>query len=125
MRTRLPLVWMVLVLFIGSFAMVAHGEADAKFTIKEVMEMAHKGDTPLCKKAATEKSSKEENGKLLELYIALSQNKPPKGDMKDWDTRTKALVDAAKAAVAGDKGYGAKVKAAVDCKGCHTLHKGA
>jgi hypothetical protein len=123
MRTRLPLVWMVLVFFIGSFGMVAHGEADAKYTIKEVMNMAHKGDNPLCKKAVAEKTTKEENEKLLEMYVAMSQDKPKKGDAKVWDTKTAALVDAAKLAVAGEKGYGAKLKVAVDCKACHSIFK--
>jgi hypothetical protein len=125
MQTRVPFVAAVLALFVISAGMVSFGQNKdkAKYTIAEVMEMAHKGDDPLCKKAAGEKTSKEENQKLLELYTALSQNKPPKGDQKSWDAKTKSLVDAAKAAVAGDKGYGAKVKAAVNCMACHKAHK--
>jgi hypothetical protein len=124
MRNRVLFVAALLALFagIGMFSIAADDKP--KFTIKEIMEKAHKGDPALCKKVVTEKASKDEKKQLLDYYTALSQNKPPKGDMKDWKERTDALVSAAKAAVAEDKDYGAKVKTALNCKGCHDLHKG-
>jgi len=93
-----------------------------KYTIKEVMKEAHKSG--LYKKVASGKADKEEKEKLLELYTALSMNKPPKGDEKDWKERTDALVKAAKEAVDGDKGAGKDIQKAANCKGCHELHKG-
>jgi hypothetical protein len=112
MGTRIKFLRLFVLVVFGSFAMYAFAADDPKFTIKEVMEKAHKSG--LCKKAGEEKTSKDENKELLELYTALSQNKPPKGDAASWKEKTGALVTAAKAAAAGDKGYGAKVKAAAN-----------
>ena len=123
MRTRIPFVGALLALLFASVAMFSPAQ-DAKLSIKEIMEKAHKGNPPLCGKVAMEKASKEEKQQLLELWTALGTNKPPKGPEKSWKDKTDAMVSAAKGAVADDKGYGAKVKAAVNCKACHEVHKG-
>jgi hypothetical protein len=93
-----------------------------KYTIKEVMKEAHKSG--LYKKVAQGKGDKEEKEKLLALYTALSQNKPPRGDEKDWKEKTDALVKAAKDAVEGEKGAGKEIAKAANCKACHEAHKG-
>lgn len=124
MRTRTPFVAALLALLLASAAMFSPAQDKAKYSIKEVMEKAHKGNPALCGKVAGEKASKEERQQLLELWTALGENKPAKGPEKSWKDKTDALVVAAKAAVADDKGYGAKVKAAVMCKACHDVHKG-
>jgi hypothetical protein len=124
MRTRIPFVGALLALLVASIAMISPAQDKAKVSIKEVMEKAHKGNPALCAKVASEKASKEEKQQLLDLWSALGENKPPKGPEKSWKEKTDALVSAAKGAVADDKGYGAKVKAAVNCKGCHEVHKG-
>jgi hypothetical protein len=95
-----------------------------KYTIEEVMEQAHKGKDALKNKAIEGKASKAEKEKLLELYMALGQNKPPMGDAKSWKEKTGALVSAAKAVVADEKDAGAKLKKAADCMACHKVHKG-
>jgi hypothetical protein len=95
-----------------------------KFTIEEVMEQAHKGKDALIQKAAAGKASKDEKDKLVELYVALGQNKPPKGDAKSWKSKTDALLSAAKAVVADEKGAGPKLKMAANCMACHKVHKG-
>lgn len=98
-------------------------EADQpKYTIKEVMKLAHKSN--LWKKVAEGKASKEEKDKLVELYTALSEDKPPKGDAKDWKERTDAMVKAAKEAAAGEKQGEKALLKAVKCLDCHKLHKG-
>ena len=51
-----------------------HAGEKAKYTTKEVMAEAHKGG--LMKKVADLKASDEEKTKLVELYVALSQNDP-------------------------------------------------
>src|SRR5262249_31168024 len=113
----------LLVVCVASCAMYALGQDDKpKFTIKEVMEKAHK--SKLCGKVADGKGTKEEKDSLVEMYIALSQNKPPKGDAKEWETKTKALVEIAKECVKDDKAGGPKLKKALDCMGCHKAFKG-
>jgi hypothetical protein len=114
----------LLALGMGCIGLFASAQDDKpKFTIKEVMEKAHK--SKLCGKVADGKASKEEKDGLVEMYIALSQNKPPKGDAKSWETKTKALVEAAKECVKDDKVGGPKLKAAIDgCMSCHKVHKG-
>jgi hypothetical protein len=124
MRTRIPFVGALLALLIASIAMFSTAQDKPKIAIKDIMEKAHKGNPALCAKVAGEKASKEEKQQLLELWSALGENKPPKGPEKSWKEKTDAMVVAAKAAVADDKGYGAKVKAAVNCKACHEVHKG-
>ena len=86
-------------------------------TIKVIMDKAHKGKDNLRSKVIAGKASDEEKKQLLDLYTDLAANKCPKGDADDWKTRTKAIVDAAKA---NDTKALAK---ATDCKGCHSTHK--
>jgi len=103
-------------------ASIVLGEDKPKFTIKEVMQEAHKGG--LLKKVASGKASKEEKEKLVEYYTALSQGKPPKGEDKEWKEATKAMVEAAKGAAKDDQEATAKLKKMQgECKTCHTKFK--
>lgn len=90
-------------------------------TIKDIMKKAHKDG--LVKKVATGKATAEEKKSLHDYYTKLAKLTQPKGDKKSWDTKTKALVDAAKLAVDDDPTYKAKLKAASKCADCHKLHK--
>jgi hypothetical protein len=100
------------------------GADDKELTIKEIMEKGHKGKPPLCGKVASGKASKEEKQQLLDLYTALAKAKPGKGDADSWKSKTDALVSAAKACVADEKGGPDSLKKAVNCKACHEVHKG-
>jgi len=93
-----------------------------KYTIKQVMKMAH-GKDGLRNKVTEGTATKEEKEKLLELYTALSQNKPPKGDEKDWQERTAKLVKAAKDVVAGKAAGIKELPQPADCMGCHSMHR--
>lgn len=93
-----------------------------KYTIKQVMKIAHKDG--LLKKVASGKASKEDKEKLLVVYTALSQNKPPQGSADDWKTKTEALVKAAKEAVENEPTAGKDLGKAANCKACHSEHKG-
>jgi len=104
------------------FAMTSGAQDDKKVAIKEVMQVAMKGG--LCKKVATGQASEEEKKKLAGLFAALHENKPPKGEQSSWDSKTKALVDAANDVLAGKEGAGAALGKAADCMGCHSAHKG-
>jgi hypothetical protein len=101
-----------------------HSPADdgekPKYTIKQVMKEAHKDG--LFKKVVDGKGSDDDKSKLLELYEALEKNKPPKGTMKEWETRTQLIVAAAKQVVEGT-GAESMLKKAVNCVDCHMAHK--
>jgi hypothetical protein len=94
-----------------------------KYTIKEVMKKAHAGEDAILSKAKKGKATKEELKQLVVLYEALAKNKPPKGDLKDWEKRTAAMIKAAEAAVKDEKNVVALGKL-VNCAECHKLHKG-
>ena len=96
-------------------------EPKKELTIKDIMDQAHKQG--LVKKVATDKATEAETKTLHELYTKLAKLSPPRGDKASWDTKTKALVDAAKAAVDKDATFKAKLKAATKCADCHKLHK--
>ncbi len=109
---------------LGLVASLAAGAADkAKLTTKEVMKQFHKGDDALCKKVVGGKASKEELKKIIEGYTAMTTEKPPKGDEKEWKDRTAKLLAAAKGIEAGKPEALAQYKDAVNCKACHTAHK--
>jgi len=94
-----------------------------KYSIEDVMDQAH-SKKGILKKVYTGSAEKADKEKLVELYVALSQNKPPKGSADSWKSRTEALVVASKSVAKGeDAGIGALKKAA-NCTGCHKLHKG-
>jgi hypothetical protein len=108
-------------MFAGAVAVLAmvflvSAEAqDSKFTNKEVMQKAMKGG--LCGKVASGKASDDEKKLLVELFTSLHANKPKKGEADSWKAKTEALLTAAKS------GDGKALKAAADCKGCHSVHK--
>jgi hypothetical protein len=102
-------------------ALPSSGEEKAKYTIKEVMTKAHK--MKLLDKVASGKADKAETDELVALYVALGQNKPPRGEAKGWTDKTDAIIKAAKDVQAGKDGAGKALKSAVQCKGCHDIYK--
>ena len=102
-----------------------------KYTIKQVMDMAHKdnkdtGEVALynkLKKSTDADEQKKLGAQLVELYAALGQNKPPKGDADDWKKRSDAMVAAAKDVADGKDGGVDALKKANDCMGCHMAHR--
>jgi len=91
----------------------------AKYTIKEVMDQAHKSG--LLKKVAAGKAEKEDREKLAELYKALMLNAPPKGSAEEWTKTTEVLHKIAEEAIK-DPEAGKKLK--VNCGACHKKFKG-
>ncbi len=98
-----------------------HAGEKAKYTISEVMKEAHKSG--LLKKVASGAASEEDKKKLSELYQALAQNTPKKGEGEEWKKRTVALVKAADAAVKGDEKAAKSLPKLADCASCHKLFK--
>jgi len=114
-------------LLVAAFAgMTVFGAADdkPKFEIEKIMEKAHDKDDGILKKVFDGKATDAEKKELLELYVDLGKNKPPKGDAKSWKEKTGALVSAAKEVVAGKDDSIKGLKKAANCKACHDIHKG-
>jgi cytochrome c553 len=109
----------------GLYVFGAVDDAKPKYDIGEIMEKAHKGGKKsLMALVVTGKASDEQKKQLLEYYEELAKNKPEKGDIKDWQKRTNALVKAAKNIVNGKQGADKELQKAANCKGCHQAHKG-
>jgi hypothetical protein len=105
----------------GTCLFLSAEEKKPKYKIKQVMKEAHKEG--LLKKVASGKAEKEDKEKLLELYTALSLNKPPKGELEDWKDRTSKMVSLAKEVVEGKEGSEKTLAKTVNCGACHSLHK--
>ncbi len=98
-------------------------EKAPKYTIKQVMKLAHNRKKGLVTKIADGSASKEDKEKLLTLYEALSKQKPPKGSAEDWKQRCAAIVKAAKGVVEEKEGSVPALKKAINCMACHEKHK--
>jgi Spy/CpxP family protein refolding chaperone len=105
----------------------AADDAKPKYDTEEIMQKAHKapkGKLSLFQQVAKGKANEEQQKQLLDYYQELAKNKPEKGDPKDWQRRTNALVKAAKDVIDGKAGASQRLAKAADCKGCHQLHRG-
>jgi hypothetical protein len=100
------------------------GAAFQAKTAKEIMNAANKGKDSLLTKVLSGKSTDDENKKLVEYYDALAAiAKPPQGDEAGWKTKTAALAAAVHEVAEKKDGAVAKLKAASECKACHSVHK--
>lgn len=95
---------------------------DAKHTIKEVMENAHK--SKLINKVLADEATQEEKIELLDNYISLLESSPPKGDMASWNNLAGQAAVAAAKVVVGRDGALVELKTATNCAACHKVHKG-
>lgn len=95
-----------------------------KRTVKQVMgkAMSPKGDQ-LNKKVLSGKATNEEKLELLDLFISLTENDPPRGDQASWVAFTSAAMTAAAKVAVGREGAMDELKAATNCKKCHDAHK--
>ena len=100
----------------------ADDQAPVKHTIKQVMKGAHKEG--LLKKVAAGNGNDYDKQELLDLYISLAQNEPPKGELDNWRTLTTNIVVAAAKVVVGRDGAGEELTQATKCGTCHKPHKG-
>jgi hypothetical protein len=101
---------------------------DPKYSIKQVMKMAHgrpdRSTPTLSDKVITGKASKDEQAKLLELYTALAANKAPKGDADAWKEKASAITTAIKDVMDGKDDADVNLRKAMNCRSCHTSHRG-
>ena len=119
---RLVIALVAVGMCVGGVALSSAEEKEKEITIKEVMQKAHKAG--LLKDLVVKgDATDEQKAELLRLYKGLAAAKPPKGDAESWKTKSKALVDAAQAAVDGKEGAGQMLMKASNCKACHDAHK--
>ena len=121
-RVSLTVVAFVACAFVFGVAFSADDvEGKPKHSIKEVMQNAHIGG--LLKKVIDGQASPEEKLTLLDHYISLLENKPPKGDMDSWhELAGKAALASAKVVV-GRESAADELKIATNCAACHKVHK--
>lgn len=60
-----------------------------------------------------------EKARLLELYEQLEKRVPPKGDLKEWKSRTAEMTASVKAIIAKEKGAETRLAKAINCAECH------
>ena len=110
---------------LGLVAGLALVRADdpTKYSVKDVMKMAHKGDPSLYKRIVGGEGSKDDKDKLVELYTALAADHPKVSDDDDWKMRTQAMLAAAKDVQAGKAEATDALKKAAACGDCHDRHK--
>jgi hypothetical protein len=100
----------------------------AELSISEIMVMAHlkphnrSSRNNLDSKVIDGKATAAEQQELLMLYTALSNLKPPRGDLVEWKARTGEVVEAVKAVIRGEAKAAERLTKARDCKSCHDKH---
>jgi len=92
-------------------------------SVHDVMEAANEGKNSLYDRVTEGRGTPEEAKKLARLYQALPGLKPPRGDLKSWKEKATALAASAKDVADRKPGAMEKLKAAADCKACHSVHK--
>jgi hypothetical protein len=100
--------------------------AKPKYKIADIMAKAHKGgEKSLRNRVLAGKVSKKELKELVELYVELGKNTPPKGSKAAWKKKTDAVIAAAKKVEADpeDKAALAAYGKATACAACHDEHK--
>jgi len=97
---------------------------ESKYTNKQIMKLAHGGNqNSLLNRVRSGRASAEDKAKLVELYEAMAENKPKKGDAEGFAKLTQNLVEAAKAAQKGERNAGQLLAKASNCKACHDRYK--
>jgi cytochrome c556 len=97
--------------------------ADDDNPIKKAMVFAHKapkGEKKLNEKIVEGTADEADIKKALELYKAMADTKPPKGEPAAFKEKTNKLVAATEEVLAKKPEGVEHYKAAVDCKACHS-----
>ena len=96
--------------------------------IKDAMKFAHKapqGEKKLSDKIIDGTAPEADVKKTLDLYKAMLDTKPPKGDQAAYKTKVEKLIAATEEVVEKKPDATAHYKDAVNCKACHSEHKSA
>ena len=101
--------------------------ADEEFKpIADAMKFAHKapkGTPKVSDKIIDGTVSDEDLKNTLELYKAMADTKPPKGDAAAFKDKVAKLIAATENVAAKKEGAGPAYKEVVNCKACHSDHK--
>jgi hypothetical protein len=100
--------------------------AEETNAIKDAMKYAHKapqGEKKINEKIVDGTATDAEVAKTLELYKAIGDTKPPKGDQAAFKEKMAKLIAATEEVVAKKPDGPAHYKEAVNCKACHSEHK--
>ncbi len=95
----------------------------SEMTISEIMIETNKKPARLLKKVATGGANDAEKQRLVDLYKAMQNLQPPRGEADSWSQKTGLLVAAAEAAKANNAEAKQMLTKAANCKACHDLHK--
>jgi len=90
--------------------------------VKDIMDKTHKEKGALIFLVRDAENTEADLKALIDVYKQLNSLKPPTGDAKSWDNRTKAVLTALQE-LADKKGSVEKVRSVTDCKGCHDAHR--
>lgn len=95
--------------------------------IKKAMQFAHKapqGQKKVSEKIVEGTATDDEVQKTLAAYKAIGDTKPPKGDPAAFKEKVAKVVAALDNVAAKKPGATDEFKSAVNCKACHSDHKG-
>jgi hypothetical protein len=93
--------------------------------IKTAMKQYHKPDDALSKKVAGGTATDVDLATMLKVYEDMCAATPPKGEKAAWVVKCQAVIGSVKKIQAKDATGIAAFKAAVNCKACHSEHKGS
>jgi hypothetical protein len=101
--------------------------AKPKHAIKDVMKGAHMppegGGKSLRERVIAGDASDEEKKQLLDFYISLVENDPPRGEADAFKKKAGAVALAAAKIVVGREGATEELTKATNCAACHREHK--
>jgi hypothetical protein len=112
---------LVLLLGFGSAGDKDKKDEKPKFKIPEVMKEVMKSG--VAKKVFAGEGTKEETAKVLDMFVSLHANTPPKDDKGNWAKVTKTLVSTAQAIADGKEKGSKKLAGLINCGGCHSEFK--
>jgi mono/diheme cytochrome c family protein len=101
-------------------------KAKPKHAIKEVMRGAHvapEGGKSLLARVAAGGASDDEKRQLLDFYISLVENEPPRGEASEFRKKAGAAALVAAKVIVGREGAAGELTRAVNCAACHRDHK--
>ncbi len=104
------------------------GLAEETNPIKDAMKFAHKapqGEKKLSDKIIDGTAPEADVKKTLELYKAMLDTKPPKGDQAGFKAKVEKLIGATEEVIEKKPDATAHYKEAVNCKACHSEYKPA
>lgn len=113
-----PLIVCTAILATVAFALAAEDDNP----IKQAMKFAHdapKGTPKLSEKIIDGTAPEADIKKALQLYQAMADTKPPKGDPAAFKAKVAKLIAATEEVIAKNPAGLADYKAAVNCKECH------